>query len=99
MNIARISQRRRWKKHDERLDQEYGEARAMILNLLASDSPTFIWSYETFMYLGGSYLKRLTRFLETPFPDGMPIELRDANLAYLRSDRGFWNHILHPRGA
>ena len=48
-----------------------------MLEVMHGDIPYFIWSYESFMFLGSDYLQNLYQFLGVE-SDFMP-ELRDAN--------------------
>ena len=57
------------------------KARQIIIDVMGRDLDYFLWSYETFMYLGRDYLRMLNRFLEV-HADFMP-QVKDGNIKYL----------------
>ena len=57
------------------------KARQIIIDVLGRKLNYFLWSYETFMYLGRDYLRLLNRFLDVE-ADFMP-KVQDGNIKYL----------------
>jgi len=67
----------RFKKSLEQVREESDRAREMVVDVLRRKGASFIWSYETFMFLGKDYLDLLYEFLEVA-SDFMP-PLEDGN--------------------
>jgi hypothetical protein len=67
-NICRHSQHARFKwKNDNLLQEEESKVITLLDNILNNEeSPTYIWSYETYLLLGKTYLNLLSDFLEIP---------------------------------
>lgn len=63
ITISEISRSQRWSKPFAQSDKESQQARQIIASVLDQPLPSFIWSYETFMYLQEIYLKSLYKFL------------------------------------
>lgn len=82
-NIARTSQRRRWRKSPGLLDTE-GEHAVAIIRQIMNSAPCFIWSYETFMLLQEPYLENLFAFLGISNHYPVALKLTDANRKYIR---------------
>lgn len=83
VTISERSRRERWpKRPSSLLDEQTARARAIIREVMETCSYT-IWSYETFMVLGGDYLRELDRYLgiESTF---MPPDILDANAKHVR---------------
>lgn len=83
VKISQRSRRERWpKRPSSLLDEQTARARAIIREVMQTCSYT-IWSYETFMFLGGDYLRELYRYLgiESTF---MPPDILDANAKHVR---------------
>lgn len=81
ITLSEISRFHRWGKAPEQARRESLQAREIMAGVLRSDRPVFLWSYETFMFLGKDYLAGLYRFLEVE-SDFCP-ELADGNAARL----------------
>lgn len=77
VTLSEMSRSRRFAKPAPQLREESRRAREIMAGLLRSEWPVFIWSYETFMFLGKDYLDRLYAFLGTA-SDFMP-DLVDGN--------------------
>ena len=56
-------------------------AREIIIDVMGRKLDYFLWSYETFLYLGREYLRLLNRFLGVD-ADFMP-KVQDGNVKYL----------------
>jgi len=61
--LSHYSRMSRFPKSLRQVRSESEEARAIMAEILGSGRKRFIWSYETFMFLGGAYLEELQRFL------------------------------------
>ena len=59
------------------VEQESMKAKEIMIHIMQSGQKYFIWSYETFMYLGQAYLDQLYKFLAID-SDFCP-DLEDAN--------------------
>lgn len=73
----------RMKRTEKDREDNRNRSTAIIKDILASNSRSIIWSYETFILLKETYLKQLYQFLEiesTYFPDSIV----DANSKYIR---------------
>lgn len=81
ITLSEISRFRRWGKPPEQARRESLQAREVMAGVLRSDRPFFLWSYETFMFLGKDYLAGLYRFLGVD-SDFCP-DLADGNAARL----------------
>ena len=57
------------------------KARKIIIDVMGRKLDYFLWSYETFLYLGRDYLRSLNRFLGVD-ADFMP-KVQDGNVKYL----------------
>jgi len=77
ITISEISRFNRWSKPIEQSQLESAKAKEIIATVINAGHSFFIWSYETFMYLEGSYLDILYQFLGVK-SDFIP-ELIDAN--------------------
>jgi len=88
--LSENSRLERFSKPYRRVQQESEEARALLAEVLEGEQRCFIWSYETFMFLGATYLKRLYTFLGVS-SDFMPV-LVDGNKKRLQ--RGGLDKIL-----
>ncbi len=77
ITISQASRYQRWKKPISQSTGESETAKNMMHSVMNNHLPYFIWSYETFMFLGRPYLQTLYDFLGTK-SDFCP-ELRDAN--------------------
>ncbi len=77
VTISHLSRASRWKKTIEQCSVETKEAKKIMTQVIKGKHPHFIWSYETFMFLGLIYLKQLYGFLEIE-SDFLP-DLKDGN--------------------
>lgn len=77
ITISHFSRYQRWKKPVKQSAVESETAQKIMLEVMRSEQPYFIWSYESYMFLGADYLQTLYHFLgvESDFTT----ELRDAN--------------------
>jgi len=83
LNISERSRRtRNFRTTGRGHSEESEEARRIMSDILTRELPSFIWSYETFMYLKVDYLRQLNRFLEIK-AELLP-ELKDGNLKFLK---------------
>ncbi len=80
--ISKLSVVNRFNRSPETVEAHQERARKDITQLLKEDSKTFLFSYETFMYLGDAYIQELYQFLGIK-SDYMPESLRDGNLKYV----------------
>jgi len=65
----------------QKLQDDSQRAKRIIIDIMGRELDYYLWSYETFMYLGKDYLRLLNRFLGIE-DDFMP-ELRDGNQKFL----------------
>ncbi len=102
ITISESSRMARFAKPLEQVQQETRTALSIMRNLINSDRQTFIWSYESFMFLGKDYLNLLYRFLEIDSDfmpaliDGNRERLVNGKLSFRPSRfRRFFKNILH----
>ena len=81
MTISELSRQRRFGKLPEQVAAESAAAREILANLLNSGQKCFIWSYETFVFLGDVYLQQLYAFLGVD-SDFAPL-ITDGNQKYI----------------
>jgi len=89
-NISRNSQLTRFKWKTDGLLLEEEKKVAGLLDDLINDpnTPTFIWSYETYVLLGHSYLNLLADFVEIPRANFEHIKPpRNENNKYISTPR------------
>ncbi len=82
INISKLSIIKRFGRKAATIDEHHNKARAIITNLLQTHQNSFVWSYESFMFLREAYFKRLLHFLGQE-SNYFPEFLNDANLKYL----------------
>jgi len=82
--IAERSVAERFKRNAKTISEQQNRANQIISELLKSESKSFIWSYETFMYLQEDYLQLLFDFLKLE-SDYELKSLRDANFKYIKT--------------
>lgn len=63
ITLSEMSRTKRFGKSSMQVHNESETAKFMIKNLINSGNQYYIWSYETFMFLGIDYLKLLYGFL------------------------------------
>jgi hypothetical protein len=82
--ISKRSVRQRFGRKPETIEEHQKRARVMIGKVLKSESKSFIWSYETFMYLQEDYFRLLCDLLgvENSY---FTSNIKDANLKYINS--------------
>lgn len=78
ITISKFSRYQRWKKPSKQSSEESATAKEIMLSVMQAEHPYFIWSYESFMFLGETYLQTLYQFLGVEC-DFMP-KLIDANV-------------------
>lgn len=61
-SVVNISKHRKTKKNKKRLSIEKNRSRKTLIKII-NEQRFYIWSYETFMYVGKPYLKNLYNFL------------------------------------
>lgn len=85
ITISQFSRYQRWKKLSKQSTQESETAKNIMLSVMSGEQPHFIWSYESFMFLGAPYLQTLYQFLgiESDFSP----ELYDANVNKVKKNR------------
>ena len=77
ITMSHLSRYERWQKPESDCIQQSKRAREIMLSIMNSEQKSFIWSYETFMFLRQSYLHQLYEFLGVT-SDFIP-DLIDAN--------------------
>jgi hypothetical protein len=98
ITISELSRQTRMGKPAQQCSQQSDQAQAIIRSdILGSSDQTFIWSYETFMFLRDSYLNRLLTFLgiqQAPELTG-ELSVRNANPKYIvRQRRSLFSRVL-----
>lgn len=63
ITISQYSRIRKFLKPKNQTKEESKKARSIMLDIMETHDSWFIWSYETFMFLGELYLQRLYHFL------------------------------------
>lgn len=87
-NIIDLSKKRRFCKKDKKqLEMEFFRSRKLLGEIIEK-RPCFIWSYETFLYLGQPYLKKLYEFLEVD-SDFFPSDVFNGNKKYIISKKPY----------
>jgi hypothetical protein len=87
ITISQLSRYQRWKKPTQQAAEESETAKQIMLSVMEMPYPYFIWSYETFMFLGEAYLQTLYKFLDVEC-SFMP-KLIDANAKKVKKARPF----------
>ena len=82
-SISNRSKKKRFKHTVEEMKAHRVRSKKIIKEILESKHRSFIWNYETFMYLQEVYLKELYEFLGTK-KRFSPGDIRDANIKYLK---------------
>lgn len=88
ITISEGSRIERFSKPLTQVREESRRARDIMQALMRSEWKTFVWSYETFMFLGIDYLKRLYDFLDVrsdfipPLVDGNRERLTGGRLPF-----------------
>ncbi|MEM7102820.1 MAG: hypothetical protein AAF502_06820 [Bacteroidota bacterium] len=82
-NIAQISAMARFGRTLKETASNHAKAKIIIEQLLSNNPNCFIWSYETFIFLKGSYLERLYRFLDIE-TNYFPEDVIDGNERYTK---------------
>lgn len=80
--ISQLSKGRRFKKKRRKAEVENETAAYLIRRVLLQDINYFIWSYETFILLGDTYLNTLLSWLDlkpTPYE-----HITDQNKKYIK---------------
>lgn len=77
ITISEHSRIKNFLKTKKQVKAESAKAKEIMIEILSNHSKTFIWSYETFMYLGEHYLNKLSAFLDIELENAF--ELRDGN--------------------
>ncbi len=90
ITISESSRIARFNKPHSQVHEDSSMAREIMLKLMRSDRKIFIWSYESFMYLGQDYLNLLYRFLDID-SNFMP-QLNDGNKVRLLKNRIYFKH-------
>ncbi|MEP4053043.1 MAG: hypothetical protein ABJN22_12440 [Litorimonas sp.] len=83
ITMSQLSRYERWKKPSDTAAKESERAREIMVSVLKSDQKSFLWSYETFMFLKRDYLAQLYAFLDIS-SDFLP-ELIDGNAKKVKS--------------
>jgi hypothetical protein len=86
--ISELSRQHRFLKTAALCTEQSAAARLLCADLLASNTATYVWSYEGFMFLGDAYLQHLFRFLCIQMPAAADLQdeelvARDGNLKYV----------------
>lgn len=67
----------------EGIEAEHEKMSRKILSDSVLNERAMIWSYETFVYFGDTYLKQLYAFLEVETPY-FPRDVQDGNAKYIK---------------
>ena len=81
LTLSETSRISRWGKTPGQVALESEHAREIMHSVMRGRQPRFVWSYETFMFLGKAYLDDLYAFLGVS--SGFMPELKDGNAARL----------------
>jgi len=81
VNVSILSKKNRFKKSREQCESEMSTAKYVLTGLMHNHPCYFIFNYETFMYLGYTYLHILYNFLGIK-STYMP-KLNDGNKKYI----------------
>ena len=84
--LSESSRMSRFKKPNDQVECESIRAREIMADIMQRDVNLFIWSYETFMFLGIDYLRMLYRFIGVE-SDFIPA-LVDGNKKKIKALRG-----------
>lgn len=79
ITISELSRFERWSRSFEESRKESEIACRILVDVISAGHRNMVWSYESFMFLGNSYLRSLYDFLDVA-SDFSP-ELVDANAA------------------
>ncbi len=90
ITISECSRIDRFAKPLHQVQKESAIARKIIRDILHNEFKTMFWSYETFMYMGNTYLELLYNFLEID-SDFFPV-LVDGNKARLMGGKLPFQH-------
>ncbi|NQS99660.1 MAG: hypothetical protein HQ595_01135 [Candidatus Omnitrophica bacterium] len=88
INISGLSRMNQYGKKKRAVAIECLRAQSIISGMLSEPVKSFIWSYETFMFLKRAYLNLLYEFLGVE-SDFLP-ELIDGNKKYLKRPKTYW---------
>ncbi len=80
--ISALSVKKRFQRKSEHIAEHQSLAREILTDLLKSKAKSFLWSYETFMFLKEAYLEEIFSFLDLT-SDYRPAEIKDANPKYI----------------
>jgi hypothetical protein len=80
--VSALSVKKRFQRKPNLIADHQNEAKKMITEVLRSDAKSFLWSYETFMFLNETYLQQVYCFLGLK-SDYVPAEIKDANPKYI----------------
>jgi hypothetical protein len=83
ISMSEYSRIERFGKSMQQVQKESERAKSIMIDVMQSGFPFFIWSYETYMYLGLHYAKGLYDFLEVQ-SDFVPA-IKDGNKARILS--------------
>ncbi|MFZ0564856.1 MAG: hypothetical protein WAM28_01520 [Chlamydiales bacterium] len=84
-SIVALSKQRRFNAKNQwgkGIEIQHEQISREILEEILLKEKAMVWSYETFIYLGNSYLKKLYEFLEIT-TDYFPNNTRDENAKYI----------------
>jgi len=82
-SISNRSKKKRFKHTIKEMKTHRAKSKKIIKEILESEHKSFIWNYETFMYLQKVYLNELYNFLGTK--KSFPLnDIKDANIKYLK---------------
>jgi hypothetical protein len=80
--ISKLSVAKRFKRKIETISEHQNQSMQIIVDILRSKSKSFIWSYETFMFLKEYYLRELFRFVDVQ-SEYIPECIIDGNIKYI----------------
>jgi len=100
--IAALSVKKRFQRKPETITGHQQKAKEIMEEVLRSEAKSFLWSYETFMFLKESYLQEVYSFLDLK-SDYLPSEIKDANPKYinhsaLSTKKGLLRSLMQNKG-
>jgi len=85
LTISELSRISRFGRSIGEVKNQSQKAREIIFSLINSDEKIYFWSYESFMFLGKTYLRKLLTFLNERSDKNILLieKLRDGNVRYI----------------
>jgi hypothetical protein len=82
MHISAISKAKRFKRNQKEILENKKVSREILTRIMSSNEKSFVWSYETMLYLGEAYFKKLYEFLKVD-SSFVPGDMKDGNKKYI----------------